>query len=466
MMEKLLGILPYIYFFDEPVQLGAVNFIGVPDWQGRSHIPKESSDRKYLQELFKCFPASRGLASNKGVIRAMTYFLLTGDGKKDEEILSEARKSITLLRYALLRPDFQALNNIESTVLYAFELPPASSEDYRIYHGWVNFNQEVWVSPKDRQFPPPGWDVDFQIMHTSNLEDLEQIRDCFYIHNLPDEADILLAMEWYNQSFQKYSIRDIAGRLVDVATAFETLFRLPQLDKKKEFKKRIRRCLGLECQPLIEQWATDFYGHVRSETLHSGKPLSLLFKHPDAQLGHLSFLWSAQRIFRECMAFEAGLPRHIPNNRLLDELTPNEVHLSQLRKAGSFENIKKDGLLTEIYKLRQIYPVGKREDIIWLGKELLRAYKEQFMPNEGQILPTLDLILDAEDSGIELGLKYVKFAEEFKPIISRYIIIAHSEEELSKLKKAIKPAGGEQWQLESAIDHFAKFAWWALLLPA
>jgi hypothetical protein len=166
------------------------------------------------------------------------------------------------------------------------------------------------------------------------------------------------------------------------------------------------------------------------------------------------------------MAFETGLPRHIPNNRLLDELTPNEVHLGQLRKAGSFENIKKDGLLTEIYKLRQISPVGKREDIIWLGKELLRAYKEQFMPNEGQILPTLGLILDAEDTGIELGLKYIKFAEEFKPIISRYKIIAHSEEELSKLKKAIKPAGGEQWQLESAIDHFAKFAWWALLLPA
>ena len=225
-------------------------------------------------------------------------------------------------------------------------------------------------------------------------------------------------------------------------------------------------CLGLECQPLIEQWATDFYGHVRSETLHSGKPLSLLFKHPDAQLGHLSFLWSAQRIFRECVAAETDLPRHIPNNRLLDELTPNEVHLSQLRKAGSFENIKKDGLLPEIYKLRQIYPVGKREDIIWLGKELLRAYKEQFMPNEEQPLPTLDLILDAEDSGIELGLKYVKFAEEFKPIISRYIITAHGEEELSKLKKAIKPAGGEQWQLESAIGHFAKFAWWALLLPA
>lgn len=305
-------------------------------------------------------------------------------------------------------------------------------------------------------------------MHTSNLEDLEQIRHRFYIHNLPDEteADILLAMEWYNQSFQNYSIRDIAGRLVDVATAFETLFRLPQWDKKKEFKKRIRRCLGLECQPLIEQWATDFYGHVRSETLHSGKPLSLLFKHPDAQLGHLSFLWSAQRIFRECVAAETGLPRHIPNNILLDELTPNEVHLRQLRKAGSFENIKKDGLLPEIYKLRQIYPVGKREDIIWLGKELLRAYKEQFMPNEEQLLPTLDLILDAEDSGIELGLKYVKFAEEFKPIISRHIITAHSEEELSKLKKAIKPAGGKQWQLESAIDHFAKFAWWALLLPA
>lgn len=465
-MDKLLGILPYIYFFDEAVQLGDIIFLGVPASQGKNFIPTEESDKKSLQELSSCFPTSRGLSTDKGAVKAITYFLLD-NVKNDEETLKAAQKAITLLRYALLRPDLQALDNIESTYLYTFALPPVSSDDYRTYQGWVNFNQEIWVSPKHQTFPPPGWYVDLQLVHTSQLGDLEQIRECFYLtKRMQDktEAEALLAMEWYNQSFQKYSIRNTAGHLVDIAIAFETLLQLPRVGKTTAFKKQIKEYLDLQNEPLMDDWASNFYQNVRSETVHSGKPEFFLFRHPEAQRPHLSFLWSAQRIFRECVAVKTGLPRNIPNNRLIEELTPNEVHLNKLKKAGSFENIRRCRLLTEIYKLRQVYPTGKREYIIWLGKELLRAYKEQFMTEE-QSLPTLDLILDAKDSGTDLGLKYVRFSEEFKPIYFRYIVIAHSEEELRKLKKPVRIGNIEQWQLESAIYHFAAFAWWALLLP-
>ena len=37
-METLLGILPYIYF-EEPVQLGDVKLLGIPDWKGSNHVP-------------------------------------------------------------------------------------------------------------------------------------------------------------------------------------------------------------------------------------------------------------------------------------------------------------------------------------------------------------------------------------------------------------------------------------------
>lgn len=467
-MHKLLGILPYIYF-EEPVQLGDVTFLGVPDWQGRNFTPAEESDRKSLQELSSCFPTSQGLATNKGAVRALTYFLLDNVKNNDDATLKPAQKAITLLRYALLRPDTQALDNIESTYLYAFALPPAGGSDYHLYQCWPNFNQEIWVSPKHQKFPLPGWYVDLQLVHTSKLEDLEQIKECFYLAKRIEEkteAEILLAIEWYNQSFQKYSIRNIAGHLVDIAIAFETLFQLPHFGKTKEFQKQIKEHLGLQNEPLMDDWANNFYKNVRSAIVHSGKPEFLLFRHPDAQLPHLGFLWSAKRIFRECVAVKTGLPRHIPNDRLIEELTPNEVHLNNLRQAGSFENIRKSGLLIEIYKLRQIYPAGKREDIIWLGKELLRAYKKQFMTEE-QSLPTLDLILDVRDDDKELGLKYVQFAKEFRPIYFRYIAVSGDEvdeEELKKLKP-ITRGNVEQIQLESAIYHFAAFAWWSLLLP-
>jgi len=451
-MDKLLGILPYIYFYDEPVQLGDVTFFGVPDWHGRNHAPSAESDRKFLQELSTCFATTRGFSSDRGVVKALTYFL-ANNNKNTEETFKEARKAITLLRYALLRPDTQALDNVEYTYLYAFELPPAGKGDLHLYHGWVNFNQEIWLSPKHQNFHPPGWYVDFRVLHASHLEDSDQIRECFYNGRMeePKENRILLALEWYNQSFQKYSFCNIAGRLVDIAVALETLLQLPQQGKEKEFKKRIGQCLGLEGQPVIDQWANDFYGLVHSETLHCGQPHLLLFKHPDAQVGHLSFLGSAQQVFRECVAAETGLPRHIPNDRLLDELTPNEVHLSRLRKAGSFKRIQECGLLEEAQRLRAVYPPGKREDIIWLGKELLRAYKERFWVKGEQSLPTLDLILSARDDDKDLGSKYVQFDREF---------------ETEYFTKLISTGNREQMRLMNAIYNFTRFACWALLLPA
>jgi hypothetical protein len=282
-----------------------------------------------------------------------------------------------------------------------------------------------------------------------------------------EEAQVLLAMEWYNQSFQKHSIRSIAGHLVDVATAFETLFQLPKVGKAEAFKKQIRQHLGLPEGSPMDDWAARFYKDVRSETVHSGKPLSLLFRHAKAQLPHLSFLWSAQRIFRECVAAKTGLPRHITNDRLIAELTPNEVHLSKLRQAGSFDNIRKSGLLEEVEKLRPVYPPGKREDIIWLGKELLGAYKRQFIQKGEQALPTLDLILQASDDDMELGLKYHQFLQEFRPVYFRYVAIGREEAGAEEHKRLKPPSldNVEQRQIENAIYHFADFATWALILP-
>ena len=400
----------------------------------------------------------------------MTYFLLNTEKGKEAQTLQEARKAISLLRYTMLRPDTQALDNVESTYAYAFALPPAGRDDYRLYQCWPNFNveQEIWVSPTHNMFPLPGWYVDFRLIHTSQLEDVETTDQRFYGQRTPDQEDeVVLAIDWYNQSFLKYSLRGVAGRLVDIATAFETLFQLPKHNKTAEFRKRIREYLGAQEGSILDNWAIDFYSNVRSETVHKGKPLSYLFKHPEAQIPHLSFLWSAQRIFRECVSAKTGLPRHIDNDRLIGELVPNEIHLGKLKKAGNFQKIIEDNLLGEVERLRQIYPAGRREDIIWLGKELLRGYKQQYKPNQ-QSLPTLQLILDSDDTGLDLGLQYHRFLEEFRPIYPEgYVAVGRGEisEEVARKLRPITPANLKQVQLECAIYDFARFAGWALLLP-
>jgi|GEM_PF-3476087 len=469
-MDKLLGILPYIYF-EEPVKLGNVTFLSLPDWQGRNHAPTGKYDRVCPKELPACFPTTRGLSIGKSAVKTTTYFLIDSEKGKETKTIQEARKAITLLRYAMLRPDTHAMDNVESTYLYAFALPAAVSGNYHLYQCWPNLNleQENWIIPKHQKFPLPGRYVDFRLIHTSQLEDVKAINQRFYEQKTVSEEDeIILAIEWYNQSFLKYALRSIAGRLVDIATAFETLFQLPKYNKTEEFKKRIREYLEAQEGSILDNWATDFYSKVRSETVHKGRPLSCLFQHPEAQKPHLSFLWSSQRIFRECISAKMGLPRHIDNDRLTEELIPNEVYLSKLKNAGSFQKILEDNLLGEVEKLREIYPPGRREDIIWLGKELLRGYKKQYKPNQ-QSLPTLQLILDSNDTGSDLGLTYYRFLEEFRHIYPNSDISVGwgdvSENEIIK-PKPITRINIEQLQLESAIYNLAGFAGWALLLPS
>lgn len=453
-MEKLLGILPYIYFFDEPVQLGPVKFIGVPDWKGRNHRPTEINDREYLQELSRCFPVSRGLQSKKGVIRAITYFLLDKDNMSDYQLINEARKAVTLLRYMILRPDLQALNDLETSAVYTFELPPAGKDEFRIYHGWVNFTQEEWITPTHQKFYPPGWYVDFKMMSSYDLEGLDGIKRQLYGDYLNGklEDEILLAMEWYNLSFQKYSMRSIPGHLVDIATAFETLFQLPRHNKTREFKKRIRESLGMAEGSILDEWSTSFYSDVRSTTIHTGKPSVYQFKHPSAQTPHLSFLWSAQRIFRECMAVKLGIGRNILNEHLVEELTPNEVILKRLRTIGSFGKIKNTGALWEVWKLRQIYPVGERDDIVWLGKILLGEMARQLATkNLSTLLSVVESILDTKDDDEMLGWKYYQLMEEFKKIF-------HQDS-----GKGVKDLA-EAFNLAYLLRHFTEFAGYALTM--
>jgi hypothetical protein len=449
-MSKLLGLLPYLYFFDEPIKLGETTLFSLPDTEGRDFSPREQQDRDNLYRLVACFPVHRGLESDRGVIRAYTYFLTDSTSQNDAQLYGEAKKAITLLRYMMLRPDNQGLKDLETSAVYTFDLPPAVSKDTRIYHMWANFNQEEWVTPSHRIFYPPGWDVDLQMVHTSNLENLYAVNSNFYGGNLDSttEASVLLAIEWYNLSFSKYTFRGGSGQLVDIATAFEALLQLPKYKKTKAFIKSLRNLLGINGNSIIDDWATSFYGDVRSETVHTGKPLTYAFKHPQALTPHLSFLWSAQKIFRECVAAKVGLERHVANSWLIEDLIPNEVILAELRTVKSYEELKEKS--HQIWKLRQRYPVGKSEDIILLGNILLNEMAKQV--SQIDLLPLkkiIESILKSPPDEDILWPQYVTLQKELSEILFRGNV-----EKAKQLSTYIS--------LAQDVEKFAGFAWFAL----
>ena len=98
----------------------------------------------------------------------------------------------------------------------------------------------------------------------------------------------------------------------------------------------------------------------------------------------------------------------------------------------------------------------------------MQAYKERFLSGIGRNIPTLDLILNSEDTGTRLGVLYNDFLKEFEPVYFRYITFLGEGDELVEKLEKLKPVpidNFEQIQLENAIYHFAKFAGFALLFP-
>jgi len=211
----------------------------------------------------------------------------------------------------------------------------------------------------------------------------------------------------------------------------------------------MNQTLGVAEGTTLERWSRDFYGKVRSATMHFGKPATVIYKHPEASEGHIGFLISAQRIFRECVAAKAGLERKIQNDHLIEELTPNEVVLKELRALGSYASIISKGRLG-IWKLRQRYPVGDRDDIIWLGNILLSEMINQISKsNLPDLVTIIESILQSSPDDDILWSRYVQLDRELSDILFR-----GDTERAKELSRCM--------QLAYDTSKFANFAWYAL----
>ncbi len=64
-------------------------------WRGRDHAPPIDFDEQCLQEPPTCFLTKRGLSTDRGALKAATYFLLQNMKEQESGTLEEARKAIT-----------------------------------------------------------------------------------------------------------------------------------------------------------------------------------------------------------------------------------------------------------------------------------------------------------------------------------------------------------------------------------
>lgn len=467
--KRFIGIFPYLYFL-EPLQVGKTTFTPA-SWGDPTHWPETEEDRHHLKNLLRLF--ADGLGRRIG---GATYIMVDAEESKANDILSDIQNVLTLLRFSLLSPLPGKEFCFEQTYFYVFELPPiyeneAEEKTSYCYKCLINLQEEEYPY-NGFVFYPPVPDLRIEFVSLGDFDNLDLLLSNFYSNTIngltiSEKEDTLIAMDWYNQTFQKSPVRDERGKIVDMATAFEVLLDLPGEGISGAFRSTVETLLGRS--PELHKWATAFYD-ARSKIVHKGRAKTLFYKHPEATEEHVHLVWTSQLIFRRCV--EAMLKRQsgFDAREITDLLTPNEVHLRRLREAGNFEEIQSEGLLKEIGKLRAIPPAGKREDIIGLGKLLLQAYKERYLADK-QALPTVALILNAKDDDKNLGLKYYRFLEEFKPIYFRYTTESGEEIEVDGERRKVQRISTnidinnidiQKMSLETAIYHFANYAGWAL----
>ena len=326
------------------------------------------------------------------------------------------RTIVSLIRYAVLRPDVISSPEFSYTDFYTVE--GFIKRDNTVIHADMrrNFEQQALVAifTGERKIYPP-----FQLMNSQSafrpsqtsysglrlptdiqkeLGRLESLLDDEA--NFEGERDIrnraILAIRWYNASFKR--LPDVSGNsLVCMATAFETLFDTPKEGIKSALAQDIRFLFfGSKS---VEEWVRQFYD-ARSSIVHSGAVTD-----EDLRVGkskHFSLVYWARVIFRLCIRTLLAQQEEVLKSHIVEALVPNSKRLRKVRGILSQdlpfeEKLVRTSLAKEIDNLHltffDIVDESSYPDLSYIGHTLLAKLVEA-IPGEAEYLTIAQRIVD------------------------------------------------------------------------
>ena len=177
------------------------------------------------------------------------------------------------------------------------------------FRGLYNFTQYFWVERRSRLYGPKAH---MSLGNQDLSRDLQQHFDEVLASRMllqlleksvtPTAVHIYSALHWYNAGTEASIDADRA--LLNLAVAFETLFRLPESAKTERLVDAIALLLGRVDR--LDDWAHQFYA-ARSAIAHEGRAQSPYFyipaarrtKDPEGLFG--SLILYGRQIFRLCL---------------------------------------------------------------------------------------------------------------------------------------------------------------------
>jgi Apea-like HEPN len=178
------------------------------------------------------------------------------------------------------------------------------------YNGIYNFRHHFWVEPGSRLYGPKphmtlniSQDLHVDLEHRmTGRSDTQVLLGLLKNVDTPASLRIYSALRWYNAANENGLDENHA--VLNLAVAFETLLRLPELSKTDRLVDAISLLLGRTER--LDDWAEQFY-NARSRVVHEGRVADRYFYAPTTKKRQVSDVFGSlmlygRQVFQLCLS--------------------------------------------------------------------------------------------------------------------------------------------------------------------
>ncbi len=378
-------------------------------------------------------------------IHRATYFEAEVDAGAEDVFVDEMDRLIAALGFLLFDPDHPA-TSLDGNFLRLWMFEPGEEG----FTATTNMKEYADAEPGRQRFYPGVPDL---VSHYERIHHEDLAYRLLHDRHWPG-ADrrqvldrLLLSMFWYGRSFGVEPHHEERMAIVNLATAFEVLFEVGDAaGKRRQILDSLEELFGVS--GLLADWVRQFYD-TRSNVVHEGSAVDLLFQHRGAGRPHRNLVSSGQRLYRA--AAESYLYRHAlqpPKERprtashheaFLLDMVPNETRLESMAKSRSGRHRLR--LLELAGDLRFDDGTGRLPIAIRAGRKLLNSSRK-LLDGNGLKSHRLEIERQREPAGLKRA--YSRLGAELRRSIR--IPVPGAPVDL-----------GSDWKTARSLRHFA--AW-------
>ncbi len=374
-----------------------------------------------------------------------TYFEAEVESGAEEVFVDEMDRLIAALGFLLFDPDHPA-TSLDGNFLRLWLFEPGEEG----FTATTNMKEYADAVPGRQRFYPGVPDL---VPHYDRIHHEDLAYRLLDDRHWPGPERrrvldrLLLSMFWYGRSFGVEPHHEERMAIVNLATAFEVLFDVGDAaGKRRQILDSLEKMFGVS--GLLAAWVRQFYD-TRSNVVHEGRAVDLLFQYRGASRPHRNLVSSGQRLYRA--AAEACLYRHAhrppgegPRTGQLHEaflldMVPNEARLEKMANSRSGRHRLR--LLELAGDLRFDDGTGRLPIAIRAGRKLLNSTRKLL---DGNGLKPLRLEIERHRKPAGLKRAYARLGAGLRRSI--------------RIPAPGAPADlGSDWKTARSLRHFA--AW-------